>query len=134
MMLWTQLHRNNPVYLSMDLKNLVQEMSVAAPMFYLNVPAILERIRTGVETKINEKGGLIARSYKKAMELGFKKDRTFSENLKLKALSILILSSIRKKNWKKFNIFNLRISCSSSRYPKMVSNFGHQHSSSLWFD
>ncbi len=97
MMLWTQLHRNNPVYLSMDLKNLVQEMSVAAPMFYLNVPAILERIRTGVETKINEKGGLIARSYKKAMELGFKKDRTFSENLKLKALSILILSSIRKK-------------------------------------
>jgi long-chain acyl-CoA synthetase len=97
MMLWTQLHRNNPVYLSIDLKNLVQEMSVAAPMFYLNVPAILERIRTGVETKINEKGGMIARLYKKAMHLGFAEERSLFQNLQLSAMSLLILSSVRKK-------------------------------------
>jgi long-chain acyl-CoA synthetase len=85
MMLWTQLLRNNPVYLSMDLKNLVQEMSTAAPMFYLNVPAILERIRTGVEAKIVEKGGLIANLYKKAIA----DQPPFWANL--------LLGSIRKK-------------------------------------
>lgn len=85
MMLWTQLFRGNPVHLSMDLKNLVQEMSTAAPMFYLNVPAILERIRTGVETKIKEKGGLTYSLYKKAI----------SDNPPF--WSGLILGSIRKK-------------------------------------
>lgn len=85
MMLWTQMCRNNPVYLSMDLKNLVQEMTTAAPMFYLNVPAILERIRTGVETKIKEKGGITLTLYKKAM----------SDNQPFWAG--LLLGSIRKK-------------------------------------
>lgn len=97
MMLWTQLYRNNCVYLSMDLKNLAQEMPIAAPMFYLNVPAILERIRTGVETKINEKGGLIAKMYRSAIRLGSKQNRTSIENLQLNLLSSVILSSIRKK-------------------------------------
>ncbi len=79
MMLWTQLYRNNPVYLSTDLKNLVQEMQTAAPEFYLNVPAILERIRSGVEAKIHEKGGIVLWLYQHPM------------------LSKLILPSIRKK-------------------------------------
>lgn len=85
MMLWTQLRRNNTVHLSMDLKNLVQEMPTAAPMFYLNVPAILERIRTGVETKIREKGGITLSLYKKAIS----DDRPFWAGL--------LLGSIRKK-------------------------------------
>ena len=85
MMLWTQLHRNNAVYLSMDLKNLVQEMTTAAPMFYLNVPAILERIRTGVEGKIKEKGGITLWLYRKSIS----NNPPFWSNL--------LLSSIRKK-------------------------------------
>lgn len=85
MMLWTQMFRDNPVYLSMDLKNLVQEMSVAAPMFYLNVPAILERIRTGVESKIKEKGGITLALYRKAIS----DNRPFWANI--------LLGSIRKK-------------------------------------
>ncbi|MCC7459847.1 MAG: AMP-binding protein, partial [Proteobacteria bacterium] len=85
MMLWTQLHRGNAVHLSMDLKNLVQEMGAAAPEFYLNVPAILERIRTGVETKINEMGGVTNWLYKKAIS----DQPPFWANF--------LLSSIRKK-------------------------------------
>ncbi|HEY8379830.1 MAG TPA: AMP-binding protein, partial [Nannocystis sp.] len=44
-MLWTQLYRGNPLLLSTDLQNLVQEMGAADPHYYLNVPAVLERIK-----------------------------------------------------------------------------------------
>lgn len=97
MMLWTQLYRDNPVYVSMDLKNLVQEMATAEPDFYLNVPAILERIRTGVEAKVMEKGGLIAKLYKTAMRIGFSNNPSSLEKIKFYFLKAIILASIRKK-------------------------------------
>ncbi|HLG21073.1 MAG TPA: AMP-binding protein [Bdellovibrionota bacterium] len=64
-MLWTQLYRGNPVMLSTDLSNLVQEVATADPNYYLNVPAVLERIRNGVNAKLKEKGGVALRLYKK---------------------------------------------------------------------
>lgn len=62
-MLWTQLYRGNPLMMSTDLTNLVQEMATANPHYYLNVPAVLERIRNGVGQKIRARGGLIAKLY-----------------------------------------------------------------------
>lgn len=67
-MLWTQLHRGNPLMLSTDLANLVQEMGTADPHYYLNVPAVLERIRTGVTAKIRERGGLAWSLYLRGQE------------------------------------------------------------------
>jgi long-chain acyl-CoA synthetase len=67
-MLWTQLYRGNPLMLSTDLANLVQEMGTADPHYYLNVPAVLERIRTGVGAKINERGGLALRLYERGQD------------------------------------------------------------------
>lgn len=58
LMLWTQLARPNPIMISTDLKNLVQEMGTARPNFFLTVPAVLERIRHGVAAKVRERGGL----------------------------------------------------------------------------
>jgi long-chain acyl-CoA synthetase len=57
-MLWTQLSRPNPVMLSTDLANLVQEIATAKPDYFLNVPAVLERIRQGVGAKLRERGGV----------------------------------------------------------------------------
>ena len=57
-MLWTQLYRGNPLLLSTDLQRLVQEMGAADPHYYLNVPAVLERIRVGVGAKLRERGGV----------------------------------------------------------------------------
>jgi long-chain acyl-CoA synthetase len=51
-MLWSQLHRGNPLLLSVDLARLQQELAVAAPHYCLNVPALLERIRAGVTGRI----------------------------------------------------------------------------------
>lgn len=67
-MLWTQLYRGNPLLLSTDLANLVQEMGAADPHYYLNVPAVLERIRTGVGKKIGERGGIAAALYQRGQD------------------------------------------------------------------
>lgn len=64
-MLWTQLWRSNPLMLSTDLQNLVQEMGTADPHYYLNVPAVLERIKTGVGKKIEERGGIAHALYQR---------------------------------------------------------------------
>ncbi len=56
--LWSQLARGNPLMISTDLNDLVREMGTAAPNYFLNVPALLERIRTGVTNKLVERGGV----------------------------------------------------------------------------
>ncbi len=63
MMMWTQLSRPNPLMISTDLTNLVQEMGTAKPEYFLNVPAVLERIRNGVGNKVREQGGVGASLY-----------------------------------------------------------------------
>ena len=73
-MLWTQLYRGNPLMLSTDLANLVQEMGTSDPNYYLNVPAVLERIRTGVTAKIKDRGGLALALYNRGQE-AFRKQR-----------------------------------------------------------
>lgn len=97
LMFWTQLFRDNAVYISMDIKNLVQEMATAEPEFYLNVPAILERIRTGVESKIHEKGGTIAKLYDQAIKIGFSAKPSMIEKIQFWFLRFFILRTIRKK-------------------------------------
>ena len=66
-MLWSQLHRGNPLLLSTDLTRLQQELAVAAPHYCLNVPALLERIRAGVSTKVAGMGGAVAPLYARAV-------------------------------------------------------------------
>ena len=66
MMLWTQMSRPNPLMMSTDLANLVVEMAVAKPHYFLNVPAVLERIRNGVGAKLRERGGAGLKIYERA--------------------------------------------------------------------
>jgi long-chain acyl-CoA synthetase len=66
--LWSQLARGNPLMVSTDLNNLVQEMGVAQPHYFLNVPALLERIKTGVGNKLKERGGFAYALYSSAVE------------------------------------------------------------------
>ncbi len=64
--LLSYLSRNAVVTLSTDLGKLADEMRIAAPNYFLNVPALLERVRTKVEDGIRAKGGWIAGLYAKA--------------------------------------------------------------------
>lgn len=70
-MLWTQMMRPNPMMISTDLNKLVVEIATAKPNFFLNVPAVLEKIRSGVGAKIKEKGGIGLELYTRGIE-GYK--------------------------------------------------------------
>jgi long-chain acyl-CoA synthetase len=99
-MLWTQLYRGNPILLSTDLTNLVQEMATADPHYYLNVPAVLERIRNGVGAKIKERGGIAAALYTRGQD-AFRKQRQGSagllDKLTLAAARKLVFSAIKRQ-------------------------------------
>lgn len=56
-LLLTCLTRNSILTLSTDLTKLADEMRLAAPNYFLNVPAVLERIRANVEEQIRKRGG-----------------------------------------------------------------------------
>ncbi|MCC6625008.1 MAG: AMP-binding protein [Deltaproteobacteria bacterium] len=56
MVLWMCLWRGTGILLSTDLANLKQEMATARPHYFLNVPALLERVRLGVEGVMAKKG------------------------------------------------------------------------------
>lgn len=62
--LWTQLLRGSPLLMSTDLTNLIEEIGGADPHYFLNVPVLLERIRAGVRSSLEEKGGLGLRLYR----------------------------------------------------------------------
>lgn len=65
--LWSQLARQNPLMVSTDLNNLVEELGAAAPHYFLNVPTLLERIRNGVNNKLKEQGGIAYALYSAAV-------------------------------------------------------------------
>lgn len=97
--LLTYLSRNCVVTLSTDLTKLADEMRVAAPNYFLNVPALLERVRGKIEDSVRGKGDWITSLYARAKRAYLS---TASEKPKMSdriALAIarrLIFPTIRK--------------------------------------
>ena len=65
-MLLTCLLRRNLLTLNMDLGKLAGEMRAAAPDYFLNVPALLERMRKAVDEQLWKTGGLALTIYRRA--------------------------------------------------------------------
>jgi len=63
MVLWMCLYRANAITVSTDLNNLATEFKAAKPNYFLNVPALLERIKGGVEGAIRQKPKLVQALY-----------------------------------------------------------------------
>jgi long-chain acyl-CoA synthetase len=57
------LSRNSLLSISTDLNKLADELKLAAPNYCLNVPTLLERIRSSVETQIATKPGFVQKIY-----------------------------------------------------------------------
>jgi long-chain acyl-CoA synthetase len=57
-LLLTCLTRNSTLTLSTDLTKLADELKLATPEYFLNVPAVLERFRAGIEEQIQKQGGV----------------------------------------------------------------------------
>jgi long-chain acyl-CoA synthetase len=94
------LSRTSELTLSMDLTKLAEEIGVAAPNYFLNVPTLLERIRSGVEGNIQKRGGVIARIFNHAKaawsRLNDKAPHTW-DFFWLGLAGLLIFPSIRKR-------------------------------------
>jgi long-chain acyl-CoA synthetase len=92
------LSRNSLLALSTDLNKLADELKLAAPQYCLNVPALLERIRTGVESQISQKPGIIRAIYHNGKEAWLRQyEGRGSAGLWFALANALIFSSIRKK-------------------------------------
>lgn len=57
-LLLTCLSRSSVLTLSTDLTRLADEIRMAKPHYFLNVPTLLERIRTGVERELEKRSGI----------------------------------------------------------------------------
>jgi long-chain acyl-CoA synthetase len=60
--------RNSGLTLSTDLAKLADELKVAAPNYFLNVPTLLERVRKTIQDTIQKRGTFAATVFSKAQE------------------------------------------------------------------
>jgi long-chain acyl-CoA synthetase len=92
------LSRNSLLTLSTDLTKLADDLKLAAPQYFLNVPTLLERIRTGVESQIAQKPGLIQTIYRKGKEGWLRQyEGRGPAGLWFAIANALIFSSIKQK-------------------------------------
>jgi long-chain acyl-CoA synthetase len=66
--LLTYLTRESVLTLSTDLNKLANEIRLASPHYFLNVPTLLERVRRGVEEALSKRPAMIRSLFAKARE------------------------------------------------------------------
>jgi long-chain acyl-CoA synthetase len=94
------LSRESVLTLSTDLTKLAGEIRGAAPHYFLNVPTLLERIRSGVEDNIRKRGGMIAKIFDRARAAWLRLDAKAPhpwDFFWLGLAGVLIFPSIRKR-------------------------------------
>ncbi len=69
----TCLSRESVLTLSTDLTKLADEIRLASPHYFLNVPTLLERVRRGVEEALSKRAGLVRLLYAKSREAWLRK-------------------------------------------------------------
>jgi long-chain acyl-CoA synthetase len=99
-MLLTCLRRRSLLTLNTDLSQLASEMRAAAPDYFLNVPALLERMRKAVDEQLWQTGGFPLALYVRAkVAWGRRHDgrNSFSDQVWLALARALVFPTIRKK-------------------------------------
>jgi long-chain acyl-CoA synthetase len=98
--LLTCLLRRNVVTLNSDLSKLAGEMRVAAPDYFLNVPALLERMRKAIDEQLWKTGGLVLTIYRRAKIAWMNQQEgksSFSDRLWLSLAKTAVFPTIRRK-------------------------------------
>lgn len=67
LVMWTTLYRGQQLWLSTDLDRLMDEIGQARPHYFLNVPILLERVKTKAEAALRSKPAPIAWLYERAL-------------------------------------------------------------------
>src|SRR6266849_2739612 len=99
-MLLTCLLRGSLLTLNTDLGKLANEMRTVAPDYFLNVPALLERMRKAVDEQLWKTGGLALTSYRRAKSAWVHEQEgraSFSDASWLALANTMVFPTIRKK-------------------------------------
>jgi long-chain acyl-CoA synthetase len=94
------LSRNSLLTMSTDLNKLVDEMKLAAPNYFLNVPALLERVRSGIEEQLSKQGGLARSLYQKGKAAWYREQNGEARGLDSIWLALadkIVFKAIKKK-------------------------------------
>ena len=99
-MLLTCLRRRSLMTLNTDLSKLSKEIRAAAPDYFLNVPALLERMRKAVDEQLWKTGGFPLRLYTRAKATWMRRQegrKGFSDSVCLALAKAIVFPTIRKK-------------------------------------
>lgn len=98
--LLTSLLRGSNLSMNTDLSKLASELRTVAPDYFVNVPALLERVRRAVDEQLWKTGGMILAIYTRAKVAYMRKQEhraTLSDSLWLAIASAIVFPAIRKK-------------------------------------
>jgi long-chain acyl-CoA synthetase len=98
--LLSYLSRRSLVTLNLDLTKLAAEMRAASPDYFLNVPALLERMRKAVDEQLWKTGGIVLSLYTRAKSAWLRKQEGKSrtgDGIWLALANGLVFPAIRKK-------------------------------------
>lgn len=95
--LWTCLYRANGIMVSTDLSQLTTELATARPNYLLNVPAVLERIRRGVDAKVRGRGRAVAWLYDRAVDAWLRSSRGRRDRALVALARRLIFRKVRRQ-------------------------------------
>ena len=100
MLLMTSLVRGSLLTINTDLSKIAQDMRTVAPDYFLNVPALLERMRRAVDEQLWQAGGFVQGIYARAKAAWSRKHDHTSKALDgmwLSLANLAIFPTIRKK-------------------------------------
>ncbi len=98
-LLFTSLSRNTMLTLSTDLTRISEELKLAAPNYFVNVPLFLERVRRKIEESILTRGAFPAALFKRAQQAymrRYRKQTNFVDGLWWAAANVVLFPAIRK--------------------------------------
>jgi long-chain acyl-CoA synthetase len=100
MLLITSLRRGSTLTINTDLGKIAQDMRMLAPDYFLNVPALLERMRRAVDEQLWQAGGFVQAIYSRAKAAWARRHDKTSKTLDgmwLWLADLAIFPTIRKK-------------------------------------
>ena len=98
-LLLSALSRTSILTLSTDLAKLTEELKIADPDYFLNVPTLLERVRAKIQETILKRGGLAAAVFSRAQRAyihGLEGKSRFLDSLSLALANRFMFPTIRK--------------------------------------
>jgi long-chain acyl-CoA synthetase len=99
-MLLTCLLRGSVLSLNTDLTKIASEMRAVAPDYFLNVPALLERMRKAVDEQLWKTGGVVLSIYSQAKGAWVRKKEaraSFADSIRMALAKAVVFPTIRKK-------------------------------------